>query len=381
MAGLAFDSLKRNSGIMNERFDADAVDRQTVRMAALLHDVGHTPFSHSLEEILGTKHENYSKALIDHYFAPLIEKAEVKVDNIKNLISGEPYPGKPFLSRIVNGQLDVDRLDYLLRDSYYAGVTYGKFDLSRIIDQLCVVDGRFVVLQGGYEVVEQMVLARYHMYQQLYFHKTKRAFELMLWKCADMLKQKGLLDFPSLDELKQEAGRQRYAQCDDLWFLSTIYKDDNSAEVKTIAKMIRERIPYLETYSPLAHKTKSKAVKQVPADSGSAERLEPIQTHLLKELPRLGIEEYEFLTDDSSRAPYELMPNYAISDDADAEGSAIQICYKNNKFIEPIEKRSKLIHTLAVNQPLMIRGFVIPGKYNVIRKFLQDTYDYSIPER
>jgi len=75
------------------------------------------------------------------------------------------------------------------------------------------------------------------------------------------------------------------------------------------------------------------------------------------------------------------MPNYPISNEADPEGNTIQIYYKNNKLIEPIEKRSKLVFTLGGNRPLMIRGFVIPEKYNVVREFLSSKYDYNLPER
>ena len=144
-------------------------------------------------------------------------------------------------------------MDYLLRDSYYAGVSYGRFDLSRIIDQLCVVNKKFVVLEGGYESVEQLIFARYQMYQQVYFHKTKRAFELMLWKCGEILKEKGTLDYPSLTNLQEREGQEKYTQYDDRWFLNKISDENNPEEVKILAKMIRERKPYIETYSPLTY--------------------------------------------------------------------------------------------------------------------------------
>jgi len=256
LAGLAFDSLKQNSIKMNEKFDADKKDRQALRIAALLHDVGHAPFSHSLEGLMEAKHEDYSTILVEHHFAPLIKKAGIDFEIISNLISGDPYPDKPYLSRIVSGQLDVDRLDYLLRDSHYTGVTYGNFDLNRIIDQLAVVDGKFCVLQGGYEAVEQFIFARYQMYQQVYFHKTKRSFELMLWKCGEILKEKGLLNFPTLDEIKNEAGQNKFVECDDRWFLNMISQSENPQEVKAISKMIKERKPFLETYCGCFQKKK-----------------------------------------------------------------------------------------------------------------------------
>lgn len=377
LAGLAFDSIQRNSIKLGQKFDAKDIDRRSVRMAALLHDVGHAPFSHSLEGILGDKHEKYSTTLVKNYFESIITKSGLDIEIIINLILGDPYPEKPYLSRIVSGQLDVDRFDYLLRDSYYAGVSYGNFDLNRIIDQLCMVNNKFVVLQGGYEAVEQMIFARYQMYQQVYFHKTKRSFELMLWKCGELLKNDGKLTFPSLEELKTTEGQNQYVQCDDRWFLNQILKETAPDEVKSIAKMIIQRKPYLETYSPLTYRKKSSHVITRPEEP--VEGLDLLQTQVLKKLPELGIESHEFLTDNLARSPYSLMPNYNISNESDAEGDTIQIYYKNRTLIEPIEKRSNIIHTLAVNQPFMIRGFVIPEKYESIGIFLSKNFDYPLP--
>lgn len=379
LAGLAFDAMKKNTEKLGEPFTANNDDRQALRIAALLHDVGHTPFSHSLERLLDEKHELYSAALVDHYFSSVIKKAEIDPQMIKNFILGYPCPDKPYLRNIISGQLDVDRLDYLLRDSYYTGVRYGKFDLHRIIDQLATVNGKFVVLQGGYESVEQMIFARYQMYQQVYFHKTKRAFELMLWKCGEILKSKGILSFPSLKDLESKSGLKKYFECDDRWFLNLISQETNPKSVQDIAKRIFERKPYVETYSPLTNRKKSSHVKGKPVDDSIG--LDLIETHVLNKLPELGIEEHEFLTDHPCRAPYSLMPNYNISDELDDEGDSIQIYYKNRKLLEPIEKRSNIIFNLAINQPFMVRGFVIPEKYEQIKSFLNENYNYPLPER
>ena len=375
LAGLAFDAMKKNTIELGESFEANDLDRQTLRIAALLHDVGHAPFSHSLENVLHAKHEDYSKALAKNFFSEILAKASIDTDIVCDLIDGA-FPKKPFLSKIISGQLDVDRLDYLLRDSHFAGVTYGKYDLGRIINQLAVIDRKFVVLQGGYEAVEQLIFARYQMYQQVYFHKTKRAFELMLWKCADILKNSDLLKFPTLKELENTEGVKKFVECDDRWLLNKIYDEGNPNSVKIIANMIDNRKPYWGTYSPV-HRQKSSTVKTTPDDS--AKHLEPIQKQLLNKLKELKIEDYEFLTDDVSRSPYRLMPDYMIAEEEN-EGNSISIYYKNNKFIEPIEKRSHVVFTLATNQPSMMRGFVIPKKYDIVRDYLK-SFDYIIPER
>ena len=101
----------------------------------------------------------------------------------------------------------------------------------------------------------------------------------------------------------------------------------------------------------------------------------------MRKLDALHIENHEFLTDHVSRSPYDLMPNYPVADESEPEGSSIQIYYKNNKLVEPIEKRSHVIYTLAQNQPFMVRGFVIPEKYNIVRNFLMSNYGYAIQDR
>ena len=369
LAGKAFESMKINSEKFGN-FEPDEKDKDAIRMAALLHDVGHAPFSHSLENLLDDTHEKYSQALINYYFKDLIEDAGIKTSDVNDLIIGA-YK-KPYLSKIVSGQLDVDRLDYLLRDSHYAGVTYGLYDLGRIIDQLAIIEDKFVVLEGGYEAVEQLIFARYQMYQQVYFHKTKRAFELMLWKCAKILKDNDMLEIPTLNDLKTEEGRDAYLKCDDRWLLNKIYDEKNPKEVKVIADMIKIRKPFKETYSPSTYRKPSESANIEP--DNSVKVLQPIQKALMNNLKTIGIEEHEFLIDVIERSPYNLVPDY------DNENS-IRIFYKNNHYSEPIESRSHVVYSLAKNKSHMMRGFVIPEKYNLVQDYLKTTFDYRIPSR
>ncbi len=376
LAGRAYDSIKENSKNFGE-FDEDPIDRKTIRMAALLHDVGHAPFSHSLENLLDEPHETYTQYLIDFYFKEHIENAGVKTEDVKNLVIGA-YK-KPYFSKIVSGQLDVDRLDYLLRDSLYAGVSYGLYDLGRIIDQLAVIDDKFVVLEGGYEAVEQLIFARYQMYQQVYFHKTKRGFELMLQKCGQILKDQGLLDIPTLKDLKIEEGQEEFLKRDDRWFQNKIYANDNPPDVKVIADMIKNRKHYFETYSLSTYRHPSDS--QDPGPNDSIGELKQVHKSLNNNLTNMGIQEHEFLIDSIERAPYNLVPDYQIESKAEnKETKAIRIFYKNNRFSEPIEKRSHIVHTFGMHRPVILRGFVIPEKYNLVRDYLK-TIAYHIPKR
>lgn len=359
IAGKVMESLEKNIEKSHE-INLEARDKKTIRMAALLHDVGHTPFSHSLEKILGESHEKYSKNLIENHFADIIEKVGVDPKEVSELIDG--YSKKNYLSKIINGQLDVDRMDYLLRDSHYAGVSYGKFDLGRIIDQSAIVDNQFVILEGGYEAIEQFIFARDQMYKQVYFHKTKMVFELMLEKCGELLKDQNKFDYVRLEDLKSSDTIKEFIEQDDRWFLNQVF-DSDLPRVRQIATLIKKRKPYLEIYSPVL--IRNKELKDVNA------RLEILERELKEDLEDLDISRHEFLIENHTREAYAV-------DDYDSSG--IPIYYKNNKFIENIEKRSNFIQNVIKNRYVMIRGFIIPEKYDKIKDYLKEK-GYNLPER
>ncbi len=179
-------------------FSIAADVRITALCAALLHAVGHGPFSHALENLLtqDKTHEAWSQAIITGETE--INKVLRQVDEslpqqIADVLGGS-YAGPAFVAELVSSQLDADRMDYLLRDSLYTGVTYGHFDLHRLINTLQLVDQHVVIQAKGVVAVEEYVLARYFMYWQVYFHKAIRSHELLLraaWRRAVRLWQEG----------------------------------------------------------------------------------------------------------------------------------------------------------------------------------------------
>ncbi|MGF7231936.1 HD domain-containing protein [Arachidicoccus sp.] len=147
-----------------------------VKCAILLHDIGHGPFSHALEHILvqGVHHESLSLQIMqvmnDEFNGELDLTIEIFTDKYH----------KPFLHQLISGQLDMDRMDYLSRDSFFTGVSEGVIGYDRILKMLAVKDNQLVVEEKGVHSVEKFLIARRQMYWQVYLHKTVLSAEKML---------------------------------------------------------------------------------------------------------------------------------------------------------------------------------------------------------
>ncbi|MBK9733976.1 MAG: HD domain-containing protein [Saprospiraceae bacterium] len=188
----ALDILKSKGVLISEE------EYEAACIAILLHDVGHGPFSHSLEHTLADIHHEDISVLV-------IEKIGLELGKdfslVLKIFKGE-Y-NRPFLNQLISGQVDIDRLDYLTRDSFFSGVAEGIIGYDRIITMMNVVDDELVIEEKGLFSLEKFLMARRLMYWQVYLHKTVVSAEVMLisiLKRAKFLVQQHI-DIPSSEEL------------------------------------------------------------------------------------------------------------------------------------------------------------------------------------
>ncbi len=164
------------AGLRSRGTEINTHEQEAACIAVLLHDIGHGPFSHTLEETLlpGIKHESLSYLLMQELNRDFQGQLDLALKLFRN-----SYPRK-FFHQLITGQLDIDRLDYLTRDSFFTGVSEGSIGVARIIAMLRVVDDRLVVDEKGIYSIESFLHARRLMYWQVYLHKTSVSAERML---------------------------------------------------------------------------------------------------------------------------------------------------------------------------------------------------------
>jgi uncharacterized protein len=163
--------------------DWDPSERLLCLCAALLHDVGHGPFSHSFEKVFHMDHESFTRAIIlgDTEVHAVLKKVGPDFPEKVADVIAKTYENKLVVS-LISSQIDADRMDYLLRDAYFTGVSYGHFDLERIWRVMRPREDQVVFKRSGMHAVEDYIMSRYQMYWQVYFHPVTRSAEVILSK-------------------------------------------------------------------------------------------------------------------------------------------------------------------------------------------------------
>ena len=265
LMGKALDELRAKDIV------PDKEECLAARLAALMHDIGHAPFSHSLEHsLVGIHHETLSRLIMHRMndeFGGMLTKAIEIFDYNQPQGEGQIAGGKQYLHQLVSSQLDVDRMDYLNRDSFFSGVSEGVIGYDRILQMLTVRDNELMVEEKGVYSVEKFIIARRLMYWQVYLHKTVLGAEMLLiniLKRAKELVQQGkvLFSSPALnyflsrnlteaDFYANPGHLDQYCQLDDSDIMVSIkvWQTNEDKILSTLCKMLVLRKLYKVLFS------------------------------------------------------------------------------------------------------------------------------------
>lgn len=303
--------------------------------AALLHDVGHGPFSHSIERVFHTDHERWTCDIIlgdTEIHRVLAEVSPDFPEQVASVIRKEN--AHPIIVNLVSSQLDADRMDYLLRDAYFTGVHYGTFDLDRILRVLRPHKGRIVVKESGMHAVEDYLMSRYQMYWQVYFHPVTRSSEILLCQIFRRARQlyedgyrfefmlpplrrllEGKLDVSSYLMLDEALMQATFGQ----W---TLERDRLLADL--CARFLNRR---LYQYSTLEEKDETWVAE------------------LRREWARIGLDpEYHLEMDEPADSPYDV---YRPGDGPEGGGKPPILILDDRERLTEISAKSEIIRSIA----------------------------------
>jgi len=234
----------------------DDSERLVTLCAALLHDVGHGPFSHTFEGIFKTNHEQFTVDIItseETEINAILKQVAIDFPEKVASVIAKTYPNKQVV-QLISSQIDADRMDYLLRDAYFTGTEYGTFDLTRILRVIRPHKSGIVFKISGMHAVEDYIVSRYQMYMQIYFHPVSRGMEVvlerLLQRAKDLYKEDAqyfnrtsplLIPF-----LKYDFNLEDYLSLDDgvLTTAFHLWSQSDDAILSDLSKRFLNRVPF-----------------------------------------------------------------------------------------------------------------------------------------
>jgi HD superfamily phosphohydrolase len=378
LAGLLIDGLNFSKIEIREGADTILLDKPQVKLlvqlAAILHDIGHGPFSHAFERALKGKadvkntqiHEDYTIKIIkseDHSISQIlgsIDDSNLRRYSAKWIcdIIGKVFTGPIWVQEIISSQFDVDRTDYLLRDAYMSGVRYSSFDWKWLFQNMLIAEIKLqnrdgIVFDGNRDIhaLESFVVSRYHMYEQVYFHKTTRGFEGVvnaIFKRVDFLVTNQLMNGEQFlgqyffNFLNNYNSIEDFLGLDDYYMISQIShwakhsKDD--ILTKLCVSFINRR-PF-----KLIHTSKDQSYSYVE----ERKREKDYENKMGQECF-----EYFFLIDDYKNNPYKDDYLTGKNDSEHAE----YIWIKTNNIVQDLSSKSMIIKALRNNEFQVTRIF------------------------
>ncbi|MDG6933299.1 MAG: HD domain-containing protein [Nitrososphaerota archaeon] len=227
-----------SSSILEEKGYMNADEKRMVRLGALMHDVGHGPFSHVLDELIyekgGESHEDTSQRVIKKSaIAEALSSHGFSPKEMSELAVGKSRSRKGFMNELIAGGLSADLMDYLLRDSYYTGAGFGRVTIERIIDSFEVHNERLALQKDALSTFESLAIARYEMFKSVYFHKTVRAAESMVLRAFQLCDEE--LRLSNTKDLNLFLGRT-----DESVIREILSLDSHSQEIRKSQQLVRD---------------------------------------------------------------------------------------------------------------------------------------------
>ncbi len=316
---------------ISEKLELPLQEKRLLEASGMLHDIGHPPFSHSIEDVMERDHMEATKDLVlgkerlvaegSGEIPQILEKYGVNPVDVSKLITGE-YDGNGYLQDIISSQMDADQLDYLSRDAHHTGVSYGLIETDWIINVMRIVDGRLSYLEKGVDGLEDCIIARDHMYSSVYCHKTTSIAEKMLLRAVER----------HIDEMGGSGG-------DVFWMtdgqLFEVLSRSNSFS-EDIVKRLRTRRLYKQAYNVKDTDNSEDLAKVVDIGKRSEEQIE-------KELSEISdLDKDLIIVNRQNELTVELEPRLREFD----------IRIKKDDEVVPLEEISETVRSLKRKEPV-----------------------------